>query len=292
MQRPSPDSAALERLAAVMAGGTVSPPATALTFVDPALLEQVVGTAAPPAETLSTACSLLGVDAAFVPADAPWAERAVELLLAEDRVPIWAVDGLLGHAIGRLGLRETLHAAARDPAPLHGAFDERLPRAIAAIERGLELGVTAVLICDDLAGSAGPMLAPETVGAFLTRGLASMVAAIARDGAWPWLHSDGDVRPLLPAVASAGFTALHGGGGLSSERFEELYWAARREGLALIGGLASVELGAGPHAAVRLGHRAGLLAEAGGLVVADDGGVHDAAQVADLVTALAAAAGG
>jgi hypothetical protein len=101
-------------------------------------------------------------------------------------------------------------------------------------------------------------------------------------------HSDGDVRLLLPAIARAGFVAVHGGGGLGPDAFERLFWTAREEGLAVIGGLLTTEL-ENPARAEALGSRIGVLAQAGGLFVADDGGITTPEEASALVTALAAA---
>ena len=64
--------------------------------------------------------------------------------------------------------------------------------------------------------------------------------------------------------------------------------AARDAGLAVIGGLLTAELG-NPARAEAIGSTIGVLAQAGGLFVADDGGITTAAEVANLVSALAAA---
>ncbi|MBN2848449.1 MAG: hypothetical protein JXP72_08390, partial [Coriobacteriia bacterium] len=98
----------------------------------------------------------------------------------------------------------------------------------------------------------------------------------------------GDIRPLLPAIARAGFVAVHAGGGLNVDAFERLFWSARAEGLAVIGGLPTVELRNAVRAEA-LGSRIGVLARAGGLLVSDDGGITTPLEVSALVTALAAA---
>jgi hypothetical protein len=102
------------------------------------------------------------------------------------------------------------------------------------------------------------------------------------------LHSDGDIRPLLPAIARAGFAGVHAGGGLGFEAFDRLFWAARDAGLVVVGGLLTGELGNAARAEA-LGSTIGVLARAGGLLVADDGGITTEREVSGLVTALAAA---
>ena len=101
-------------------------------------------------------------------------------------------------------------------------------------------------------------------------------------------HSDGDIRSLLPAVARAGFAAVHAGGGLGFEAFDRLFWAAREVGLAVIGGMLTSELGNEARAEA-LGSAIGVLAQAGGLLVADDGGITTGREISGLVAALGAA---
>ncbi len=160
---------------------------------------------------------------------------------------------------------------------------------ISLVRNGLVQGVSAVVIAEDLAGSEGPLVAPDFAIDVLVPLLSQVAQIAAGYGAPAVLHSDGDIRWLLPAVKRAGFAGVHAGGGLTFDAFERLFWVAHAEEIGVIGGLQTVELGGGRARAEVLGSRAGLLARAGGLLLADDGGVTEPQQVTLLADAVSAA---
>ncbi|MHB1341484.1 MAG: hypothetical protein ACYCX5_06935, partial [Coriobacteriia bacterium] len=168
-------------------------------------------------------------------------------------------------------------------------LDVQLCEVEAEIREAVGEGARAIVIAEDLAGSQGPLVAPDFAIDMLLPRLANTVAIAAEAGVPAILHSDGDIRILLGAIHRAGFAAVHAGGGLDLDGFERLFWAAREEGLVLIGGLQSIDLGRGLPRAEVLGSRVGLLARAGGLLVADDGGITSPAEVTALIRALSAA---
>ena len=234
------------------------------------------------------ACRELDAAFAFVPAHVPWASAAAELLLEADVGVFWAVDGPLWAVLERRGVTEGLRDTLLEPEAIARELDELLVTADELVRDGLERGARAIVIAEDLAGTEGPLVAPDFAIETLLPRYARLVRTASDAGAAAILHSDGDVRPLLGAIRRAGFAGVHAGGGLSFEGFERLFWAARAEELAVLGGLQSVELTGLARAEV-LGSRLGLLARAGGLFVADDGGITTTGESVALVHALEAA---
>jgi hypothetical protein len=116
-----------------------------------------------------------------------------------------------------------------------------------------------------------------------------LVAFAASDGLRTAFHSDGEIRAFLQSIVRAGFVAVHGGGGLPLIGFEALLAESRRQGLALLGGLDTVVLREGVPASVRLGAHVGVLASAGGLLIADDGGITTGSEISALAAAFTAA---
>lgn len=259
-----------------------------LTFVPAAALAPVAPRSSGPAEALADACRELDAAFAFVPAGAPWAGAALELLLEDDVGAFWAVDGPLWPVLERRGLTEGLRDTLLEPDAIAREIDKALVAAEVLVRDGLDRGARAIVIAEDLAGTAGPLVAPDFAIEILLPRLGALVQVVHDGGAPSVLHSDGDIRSLLGAVRRAGFSAVHAGGGLTFDAFERLYWAARAEELAVLGGLQSVELTSLTRAEV-LGSRVGLLARAGGLLVADDGGITTTGEGVALVHALAAA---
>lgn len=262
-----------------------------LTFVPSDVIGVVGGAAAAtdePAVRLAEACEALGASFAFVPSAEPWAEDAAIALSQRGVAVLWAVDGPLWPVVREYGELAGLRATLTDAEGVGRAIDERMGTVLEQIAVGAHLGARAIVLAEDLAGTSGPLVAPDFAIAELLPRYSRIVQAAGALGICCILHSDGDVRPLLPAVSRAGFVAVHAGGGLDFERFDKLFWAARAEGLAVIGGLLTSDLGNGIRAEA-IGNTIGVIAEAGGLFVADDGGITTHEQMRGLIAALAAA---
>lgn len=262
-----------------------------LTFVPPDVLGAVGGPAASadaPASRLAAACTTLRASFAFVPSAEDWAVDAARALREQGTAVMWAVDGPLWPVIRAEGGLAGLRATLTDPGRIGRAIDEGLDRVLEGIATGASLGARAIVLAEDLAGTSGPLIAPDFAIAELLPRYARIVQAAADLGVCCVLHSDGDVRSLLPAISRSGFVAVHSGGGLDLGRFEKLFWAARTAGLAVIGGLLTGDLGNALKAEA-LGSTVGVIASAGGLLVADDGGISTSREMRGLIAALGAA---
>jgi uroporphyrinogen decarboxylase len=251
-------------------------------------LGPVIGAAYGPVPDLVEAATVLAASFVFVPAEAEWAESAVAALADTGIAPMWALSGPLWPVIEQRGALDGLRATLTHPDEVGAELDARLGPLLAQLERGAEAGARAIVLAEDLAGTAGPLVAPDFAITELLPRYTRVVDEARAMGLPAVFHSDGDIRPLLPAVARAGFAAVHAGGGLDRDGFDRLFWAAREAGLAVIGGLLTGELG-NPARAEALGSMIGVLARAGGLLVADDGGITTPLEMSALVTALAAA---
>jgi hypothetical protein len=259
-----------------------------LTFVPADALGPVIGASYGPVPDLVEACAVLSASFAFVPADAEWSESAAAALAEADVAPMWSVSGPLWPVIEQRGALEGLRETLTRPEEVGAEIDFLLDARSAEVVRGARAGARAVVLAEDLAGTNGPLVAPDFAIAELLPRYARIVDEARALGMPAVFHSDGDIRPLLPAIARSGFVAVHAGGGLDVEAFERLFWSARAEGLAVIGGLLTAEL-VNAARAEALGSRIGVLARAGGLLVADDGGITTPLEMSALVTALAAA---
>jgi hypothetical protein len=261
-----------------------------LTFAPVDALTSVVPECGGAGECLLSAAHTLDLDFVFVPSSAPWAEQVVK-----DRREIavmWVVDGPLWPVLssGPGTVSQALAVTAKDPSSLGARLDGETVRASETVRRGLALGVDAIVIAEDLAGRDGLLFTPDFVRREVIPRFATL-ASLAGDVP-VLLHSDGDTGAILPLLHDARFAAVHTGGGVDRDRFEELFWEARRSGLAMVGGIQTPSLGRGGHAAVRIGTHAALLAQSGGLLVADDGGITTAAEIAAFAAAVGAARAG
>jgi hypothetical protein len=238
-----------------------------------------------PADSLATVARALDVDFAFVPAHETWAPDAVRELHERGIAAVWSVSGVFGRVAERVGWSDALRMTAAEPGELAALLGEELHEALDEARTGRSTRADALLVADDLAGAGGPILSPD----YALDALVPCYRALAREAAEnnvpAIFHSDGDVRALLPALARAGFSAVHLAG-LGAEAFEASYAAARGAGLVVLGGVESAALMEG---ATRLGEQAGRTALSGGMLVCDDGGITSAREFAAYASALDAA---
>lgn len=269
----------------VLDGGYVSPLVAGLSLV-PA---DVLPGSQDPATRLVRTCIDLDLDFAFVPGIEDWAEDAAEALAAEGRAVFWVVDGPLWRTFRRVGLANGLAATAREPETLRAPLQDETERMLSDIGAAPTEHLTGIVVADDLAGSSGMLVSPDFAIAEIVPRIERAVDVARSEGLPVVLHSDGDVRVILEGLAKAGVRGVHGGGGLGPEAFERLFAGAHSRGLSFIGGIDTAHIDRGVPSAINAGMRAGFLAQAGGLLLSDDGGLSNAEQFPPLVSALAAA---
>lgn len=262
--------------------------ATALTWVPAAALRALTFESGIErlGEALEAVATAFGVDMVFVPGEEPWAEEAVARLLDADIAAVWAVSGVVGRAGERLGWVEALRLSAADPAALAYVLDDALHHALVDVRAGVGAGAHAIVVADDLAGADGWLVSPDYALEALVPCYHQIASEVRAAGLPAIFHSDGDVRALYPAIARAGFSAVHVGGhgrlGVAS-----VIAAARAAALVPIGGIEAAGLFA--HGARHTGASAAALAVGGSIIISDDGGVTTAEDAAALGVALEAA---
>lgn len=92
----------------------------------------------------------------------------------------------------------------------------------ALARRAIELGADAIFTTDDYADNRGPMMSPRHFREFLLPGLQRIVAAIHQAGVPVIKHTDGNVRPILDDLISAGIDCLDPLDPLGGMTLEEL----------------------------------------------------------------------
>lgn len=236
-------------------------------------------------ELMALVCSHLHPDFVFIPASEPWAAEAVDRVIACGTAPFWVVSGPFGTVAHRDGWNEALKTTFADPASIGQRMGEVMPDLTEQIRRGARLGVTAIVIAEDLAGSDGPLVAPDFALDQIVPRIGRLAEAAAEYTLPAVFHSDGDVRWVLPSLRRRGFAAVHPGG-LTDPVFDVFVDAAHSVGLVVIGGLSRETLHAGGPAVVRAATRVSIRAASGGLLIADDGGVTTSEELGSLVSAL------
>jgi hypothetical protein len=192
---------------------------------------------------------------------------------------------VFGRIAELLGWTEALRLTAGEPGTLAAPLAEALHAALEDARTGVVAGADLVLVADDLAGAAGPLLSPDfALDALLPCYRAIAAEALAR-GVPVAFHSDGDIRALMPALARAEFSSVHLAG-IGRDMLAPSLDAVRAAGLAAFGGIAAVALAVDP---AGIGRSAGLAARDRGLVVCDDGALATAAEIAAYRVAVEAA---
>jgi len=115
--------------------------------------------------------------------------------------PIVSNPSLLRHVLLWMRTRPEVVDAVLNK---HAAYAVRLG------EAAMEAGADAILMCVDYGLKDGPWMSPQMFRRFIKPALARQASAFAAKGAYPILHSDGNIMPLLPDIVDAGVRAYQG----------------------------------------------------------------------------------
>lgn len=103
---------------------------------------------------------------------------------------IWSIENIKDWTEFAVMLMDT-------PALIHKMAEEKTLNAIAKIDSLTEAGAEFIHLVNDVAFNAGPFISPDQFSEFITPYLMRQVAHIKRRGAIPFVHSDGNITPLL-----------------------------------------------------------------------------------------------
>jgi hypothetical protein len=245
----------------------------------------VAGVSWVPAEALIGLVGSLQLDFGFVPAEQARAAETAEQLHALDAAAVWTVSGVFGRVAASLGWSEALRMSVGEPGAMAGHLAEALHEALVAARSGVAAGADVVLVADDLAGASGPLVSPDYALDALIPCYRAIATEALEKGLSVAFHSDGDIRTLMPALARAGFSAVHLAG-IPADGVSVAVAAARDAGMAAIGGIAAATVVDEPVAG---GRRAAELAVGSGLLVCDDGGLVTGQDLAAFGLAIQAA---
>jgi hypothetical protein len=106
--------------------------------------------------------------------------------------------------------------------------------------RRWDLADTGIWIYDDMAGNRGPMFSPVTFERVLLPSFRAMVSAFKKAGACHvFLHSDGDIKPILDMIVDAGIDGLNPLERRAGMAIEEI--RKRYPRLVLVGGMCNTD---------------------------------------------------
>lgn len=110
---------------------------------------------------------------------------------------IWAIENITDWNEFAVMLFDAPHKA-------HEVAEQKTKNAIAIFDRLIDAGADFVHIVNDVAFNGGPFISHAQFSEFITPYLARQVEHIKKRGAIPFVHSDGDITPVLDDFLSLG----------------------------------------------------------------------------------------
>jgi uroporphyrinogen decarboxylase len=107
------------------------------------------------------------------------------------------------------GLDNLLANFLLEPEFAHALLDMVLDVNIRIARSAVRAGADVIVLGDDYADNRGPMMSPALFGEFILPRLTRMVKAVHEEGGFIIKHSDGNLYPIIEAIASSGADALN-----------------------------------------------------------------------------------
>jgi len=139
---------------------------------------------------------------------------------------------------------------AERPAVLHEVAEQKTRRAIAEIDRLTEAGADFIHIVNDVAFNQGPFISPSSFHELITPYLARQVEHVRRRGALPFVHTDGNIMPVLDDYLSVGAACFQSVDPMAGMDIAEVKRRCAKR-MALMGNVQCSYLQEGPLEAIR-----------------------------------------
>ena len=156
---------------------------------------------------------------------------------------VWAIESVtdwMQFAIDLVEAPDTIHAVAED----------KCREALGLIDRMVDAGADFVFLPNDVAFNAGPFIRPEQFAEFVAPYWARQVERVKQRGAYAFIHSDGQIMPILDQLVGLGADCLHSIDPMAGVDIAEV--KRRTHGrLALMGNVQCSLLQDGPREAIR-----------------------------------------
>lgn len=120
----------------------------------------------------------------------------------------WVVNGVFQAAAARRGMMPLLMEIGKSPREAGAALIRASGRSIAAMARGAAAGAHGIIIADDIAYRKNTFVSPDFVEHYLLPVWRTQVKSAHDLGVPVFLHSDGNLNPVLPFIVDAGFDGV------------------------------------------------------------------------------------
>jgi uroporphyrinogen decarboxylase len=143
----------------------------------------------------------------------PWSDPdgvlAAKRTFGEDLL----IGAPVGHSVWAIESVEDWMQFAADlvehPEAIHAEAESRCLRALEKIDRLIDAGADFIFLANDVAFNSGPFIKPRQFSEFVTPYLARQVARIRERGVIAFVHSDGNLMPILGDLVSTRPHVLH-----------------------------------------------------------------------------------
>jgi len=164
------------------------------------------------------------------------------------------VGGYVGSGMWSIDSIEDWEAFAVDlafaPEKIHAGAEKMCQTALDKIDRLVDAGAEFILLPNDIAFNAGPFISPAQFAEFVAPYWALQVQRIKDRGAWAFIHTDGQIMPILDQLVGLGADLLQSIDPMAGVDIAEV--KKRTHGkLALMGNVQCSLLQDGPKEAIR-----------------------------------------
>ena len=188
----------------------------------------------------------------------PWSDpdgvRAAKSTFGEDILigsmvgdTIWSIDGMQDWEQFAVDLIE-------NPKEIHAAAERKTQVALAKFTELADAGADFIHVVNDVAFNAGPFISPPQFHEFITPYLRRQVQHIRSSGVIPFVHSDGNIMPILDDYLSLGAACFQSVDPMAGMDIAEVKRRCQRR-MALMGNVQCNLLQDGPLEAIRASAR-------------------------------------
>ena len=205
------------------------------------------------------------------------AKETIRCARERDMAVAGYVDGPFLTAYMTVGLSDFLVKVYRDRAFTSRLLDLVTRFNCAQARKLAELGVDAIIIGEDMAGTSGPLINPRELRSVMFPFLVRQINEVRRTGTKVMIHSDGNTMPIfedIVAMGIDGYQAIEPDAGMDIAVLKAKYG----EKLCLIGNVDcgnTLTLGSPPQVIAESRHVIDCAAEGGGFILGSSNSIHD-----------------
>jgi len=205
------------------------------------------------------------------------AKETIRCARERDMAVAGYVDGPFLTAYMTVGLSDFLVKVYRDRAFTSRLLDLVTRFNCAQARKLAELGVDAIIIGEDMAGTSGPLINPRELRSVMFPFLVRQINEVRRTGTKVMIHSDGNTMPIfedIVAMGIDGYQAIEPDAGMDIAVLKANYG----EKLCLIGNVDcgnTLTLGSPSQVIAESRHVIDCAAEGGGFILGSSNSIHD-----------------